>query len=67
MRATASKPSTQLARIARTLSRDLRSLRTGDSVACTYDPLTYAWKAHARYLALAHRAPRALLLGMNSQ
>ena len=65
MRATASKPSTQLARIAKALSRDLRPLRAGDSVACTYDPLTYAWKAHARYLALAHRAPRALLLGMN--
>jgi len=65
MRGTASQPSIQLARIARALSRDLRSLRTGDAVACTYDPLTYAWKAHARYLALAHRAPRALLLGMN--
>ena len=65
MRATASKPSTQLARIARTLSRELRSLRAGEGVACTYDPLTYGWKAHARYLALAQREPRALLLGMN--
>jgi hypothetical protein len=33
MRATASKPSTQLARIAKALSRDLRPLRAGDSVA----------------------------------
>lgn len=54
-----------LARVARALSRDLRAVRMGAGVACTYDPLTYGWKAHARYLDLARHRPRALLLGMN--
>jgi single-strand selective monofunctional uracil DNA glycosylase len=55
----------ELERIARRLSRDLRAVRPGPSVACTYDPLDYAWQAHAAYLALARPRPRALLLGMN--
>ena len=65
MRAAASPPSMQLARVARALSRDLKSVHTGAAVTCTYDPLTYGWTAHARYLELARPRPRALLLGMN--
>jgi single-strand selective monofunctional uracil DNA glycosylase len=56
---------TELERIARRLSRDLRGVRPGPAVACTYDPLDYGWKAHAAYLSLARARPRALLLGMN--
>jgi single-strand selective monofunctional uracil DNA glycosylase len=55
----------RLERIARALSRDLRAVKPGAGVACTYDPLDYAWEAHAAYLALARPRPRALLLGMN--
>lgn len=55
----------ELERVARRLSRDLRAIRPGPAVACTYDPLDYAWEAHAAYLALARPRPRALLLGMN--
>ena len=55
----------RLERIARELSRDLDAVRPGAGVACTYDPLDYAWQAHRTYLALAQPKPRALLLGMN--
>ena len=55
----------QLERIARSLSRSLRTVRPGAGVSCTYDPLDYAWQAHAAYLAHACLRPRALLLGMN--
>ena len=55
----------ELARIARRLSRDLRGVKAGTAVACTYDPLDYGWSAHAAYLSLARARPRALLLGMN--
>ena len=55
----------ELERIARGLSRDLRGVKPGAAVACTYDPLDYAWRAHAAYLSLARARPRALLLGMN--
>ena len=51
--------------IARRLSRDLRAVRPGSDVSCVYDPLDYAWEAHASYLALARPKPKALLLGMN--
>jgi len=34
-------------------------------VSCVYDPLDYAWEAHASYLALAKSKPKAMLLGMN--
>ena len=34
-------------------------------MSCVYDPLDYAWEAHASYLALARSRPRAMLLGMN--
>jgi single-strand selective monofunctional uracil DNA glycosylase len=54
-----------LATIAQDLSRELKPVRPGRVVTCTYDPLDYAWKAHRAYLALARRRPRALLLGMN--
>ncbi len=56
---------TELARVARTLSRDLHAVRPGPGVSCVYDPLDYAWVAHAAYLALARPKPKALLLGMN--
>jgi single-strand selective monofunctional uracil DNA glycosylase len=55
----------ELRRVARQLSRDLRAVRPGSGVSCIYDPLDYAWKAHASYLALARSRPRAMLLGMN--
>ena len=55
----------ELERVARRLSRDLRGVKPGSTVACTYDPLDYGWSAHAAYLALARPRPRALLLGMN--
>jgi single-strand selective monofunctional uracil DNA glycosylase len=55
----------ELRRVARQLSRDLRTVRPGSGVSCVYDPLDYAWEAHASYLALARPKPRALLLGMN--
>ena len=64
---TARNESLQIAleRVARALSRSLRGVRAGTAVACTYNPLDYAWPAHAAYLALARPRPRALLLGMN--
>ena len=55
----------ELRRIARRLSRDLGSVQPGSGVSCVYNPLDYAWGAHAAFLALARRRPRALLLGMN--
>jgi single-strand selective monofunctional uracil DNA glycosylase len=55
----------ELRRIARGLSRDLRAVRAGAGVSCVYDPLEYAWRAHASYLALARSRPKAMLLGMN--
>jgi len=55
----------ELRRVARQLSRDLRAVRPGAGVSCVYDPLDYAWEAHASYLALARSRPRAMLLGMN--
>jgi single-strand selective monofunctional uracil DNA glycosylase len=55
----------RLEAIARSLAKSLRRVRAGRSVACTYNPLEYAWEAHAAYLALARHRPRALLLGMN--
>ena len=54
-----------LRRTARSLSRDLTGVRPGPAVACVYDPLDYAWKAHAAFLSMARLRPRALLLGMN--
>jgi single-strand selective monofunctional uracil DNA glycosylase len=65
MTARTSSLHTELARIARRLSRDLRGVKPGSAVTCTYDPLDYAWTAHAAFLAQARARPRALLLGMN--
>jgi single-strand selective monofunctional uracil DNA glycosylase len=65
MSTTGSDPGPRLRSIARRLSRNLRVERVGASVACTYDPLDYAWTAHAAFLAQARPRPRALLLGMN--
>jgi len=65
MTARRSNPALELARVARGLSRALRAVKPGLSVACVYDPLDYAWQAHAAYLTMARPRPRALLLGMN--
>ena len=65
MTARRSNPALELARVARGLSRALRAVKPGPSVACVYDPLDYAWQAHAAYLTMARPRPRALLLGMN--
>ena len=59
------QPGLELARVARWLSRSLRTMRPGAGVTCVYNPLNYAWEAHATYLAMARLRPRALLLGMN--
>ncbi|NBX25183.1 MAG: single-stranded DNA-binding protein [Planctomycetes bacterium] len=65
MTARSSSLHAELVRIARRLSRDLRGVKPGSAVACTYDPLDYAWRAHAAFLSLARARPRALLVGMN--
>ncbi len=53
--------------ISRALAKRVESLRFGDSVACTYNPLTYAREPHERYLErYGAKAPReVLLVGMN--
>jgi len=53
--------------ISRTLAKRVDSLRFGPPVACTYNPLAYAWEPHARYLErYGATAPReVLLVGMN--
>jgi single-strand selective monofunctional uracil DNA glycosylase len=51
---------------ARTLARRVASLAFAPPVACVYNPLDYAFEAHAAYLERYGRAPRqALWLGMN--
>jgi single-strand selective monofunctional uracil DNA glycosylase len=55
-----------LAQITGQLLKDLEPLRFGPPVTHVYNPLTYAGKAYARYLALYGQAPKeVLLLGMN--
>jgi len=55
-----------LTRIARELSRSVSTLRFGPPVTHVYNPLEYAWDAHAEYLRRYGTAPReALLIGMN--
>jgi single-strand selective monofunctional uracil DNA glycosylase len=51
---------------ARRLARDLASLEFSAPVACVYQPLDYAWKAHKCYLErFASRGKRVVFLGMN--
>jgi single-strand selective monofunctional uracil DNA glycosylase len=55
-----------LAEISRQLSRDVAGLVFAPPVAFTYNPLDYAWPAHARYLQRWGSGTRkVLLLGMN--
>ncbi len=52
--------------IAKTLSQKIGKLKFSDPVAHVYNPLDYAWGAHADYLQKYGGTPREiLLLGMN--
>lgn len=52
--------------ITRALSKEVGSLTFGDPVACVYNPLEYAWEAHAIYLQRYGRGTkRVVFLGMN--
>ncbi|MBI3880039.1 MAG: single-stranded DNA-binding protein [Verrucomicrobia bacterium] len=58
--------SEQLARAARELRDAVNALRFPPPVACVYNPLDYAWPAHAAYLRrFGNSRKRAVLLGMN--
>jgi single-strand selective monofunctional uracil DNA glycosylase len=51
---------------AATLRDAVDRLRFGEPVACTYNPLRYAWAPHAAYLSRYGAAPkRVVFLGMN--
>jgi single-strand selective monofunctional uracil DNA glycosylase len=55
-----------VAAAARDLAREVAPLRFGPPVACVYNPLDYAHRAHARYVAsYAGSRKRVLFLGMN--
>lgn len=55
-----------LREIARGLDGAVSSLRFDPPVAAVYDPLSYAWEAHAAYLDRYGQGPRpVLMLGMN--
>lgn len=57
---------TELTEIARSLSADLRNSSFGPPVTHVYDPLDYAWAAHAAYLERFGRGSKqVVLLGMN--
>lgn len=52
--------------IARTLAKDVDRLKFAPPVTHVYNPLDYAWQAHAQYLERYGRAPKEVLfLGMN--
>jgi single-strand selective monofunctional uracil DNA glycosylase len=52
--------------IARKLGDDVNRLRFAPPVTHVYNPLDYAWEAHAQYLELYGHAPKEMLfLGMN--
>jgi single-strand selective monofunctional uracil DNA glycosylase len=51
---------------AQQLSHDVDKLRFAEPVACVYNPLMYAWRAHEQYLRLMNpRGAEVLFLGMN--
>ena len=55
-----------LARISKAVIKELAPLRFSAPVTHVYNPLDYAWRAHARYLEKYSIEPRPyLLLGMN--
>jgi single-strand selective monofunctional uracil DNA glycosylase len=56
----------KLVEIARDLAETANRLRFAPPVTHVYNPLDYAWEAHAQYLELYGEAPKELLfLGMN--
>jgi single-strand selective monofunctional uracil DNA glycosylase len=56
----------ELLAAARRLRREVQALRFGAPVACVYDPLDYAWCAHAAYVErFGDARRRVLFLGMN--
>jgi single-strand selective monofunctional uracil DNA glycosylase len=58
--------SNKLILITRTLSKDVDALLFSDPVAYVYNPLSYAWKSHKKYLELFGKGKgRVLLIGMN--
>jgi single-strand selective monofunctional uracil DNA glycosylase len=65
-RADAARFSQQVAAAARDLAREIAPLRFGPPVACVYNPLDYARRSHARYVAsYAGSRKRVIFLGMN--
>ena len=60
-------PASELVELYRSLGKRVGALRFGPPVACTYNPLAYAWEPFERYLErYAASAPReVLLVGMN--
>ncbi|HEX7079498.1 MAG TPA: uracil-DNA glycosylase family protein [Gammaproteobacteria bacterium] len=55
-----------LVETSRALAARVDPLRFAPPVACTYNPLVYAWEPHARYLERYGTGPReVLLVGMN--
>ena len=55
-----------LVEAARSLSNAVDALRFDAPVACRYNPLSYAWEPHRRYLERFGEAPkRVIFLGMN--
>ncbi len=58
--------SRRVAAAARDLVREIAPLRFGAPVACVYNPLEYARRSHARYVAsYAASRKRVIFLGMN--
>jgi single-strand selective monofunctional uracil DNA glycosylase len=58
--------SRRIAAAARDLVREIAPLRFGPPVACVYNPLDYARRSHARYVAsFAASRKRVVFLGMN--
>jgi single-strand selective monofunctional uracil DNA glycosylase len=58
--------SKQLISITRELSKNVDELSFTDPVAYVYNPLSYAWKSHKKYLELYGKGKgRVLLIGMN--
>ena len=57
---------TSLLGLAKELSRRVSNMRFGDPVSFVYNPLEYAWDAHAEYLSrYGNRSVRVLFVGMN--
>jgi single-strand selective monofunctional uracil DNA glycosylase len=61
-----SPPARRLRSAARRLAREVAPLRFGAPVSHVYNPLDYAWQAHATYLdRYARESCRVVFLGMN--